>query len=270
MVRLDIVTWNVNGFATKRQPELLARLRWDVCAIQEATTPEALDLLATRAGATSWCSAREHLTDEHAERAPRYVSAVLARGPARVVDSHVLDGAPSPERALVARVELAGVTLTMCSMALPPATSPAWGREKKAEQCAVIVAFLAKVADPAIVGIDANTPRRDAIDLADTAFWNPGEDRLLGPAPAHPFRDLYREHVERDGTKLAEARLARPEGPLAVSYVRRGRGTRYESRYDFLLGSPSVEVIDADYDYEAACDAGSDHAVVSARVALTS
>ena len=68
--QLDVVSWNVNGFVDREQPELLATLDWDVCAIQEATTPERLERFAARAGATSWCSAREHLDGADADRAP--------------------------------------------------------------------------------------------------------------------------------------------------------------------------------------------------------
>ena len=49
--QLDVVSWNVNGFVDREQPELLAQLDWDVCAIQEATTPERLELFAALAGA---------------------------------------------------------------------------------------------------------------------------------------------------------------------------------------------------------------------------
>jgi len=215
--QFDVVSWNVNGFVDREQPELLAQLDWDVCAIQEATTPERLERFAARAGATSWCSAREHLDGAHADRSPAYVAAVLARGRARVTGSSVVEGAPSPERALVATVELDGSALLVGSMALPPASSPAWGPALKVEQCRRIVAFLRSAEAPVIVGLDANTPRRDAIDLADTEFWNDGEEELLGPEADHGLRDVYRELVERDSARLAELRRERPEGPLAVS-----------------------------------------------------
>jgi len=50
--------------------------------------------------------------------------------------------------------------------------------------------------------------------------------------------------------------------------VRRSRVRRFESRYDFILASSQVEALAATYDYDRARAAGSDHAVVSARLAL--
>ena len=168
------------------------------------------------------------------------MAAVLARGRARVTGSSVVEGAPSPERALAATVELDGSALLVGSMALPPASSPAWGPAQKVEQCRRIVAFLRSAEGPVIVGLDANTPRRDAIDLADTEFWNDGEEELLGPDADHGLRDVYRELVERDPARVAELRRERPDGPLAVSYVRRSRVRRFESRYDYILGLVSA------------------------------
>jgi hypothetical protein len=141
---LDVITWNVNGFAAKQQPELLGGLPWQLCLIQEGTTPEALARLAVRAGADAWCSARERLSAEDALRAPPYVCAVLVREPVELLRWSCLDGVPSPERTLVCELSLGGRTLTAASLALPPASRPAWGREGKAKQCARIVRFLVR------------------------------------------------------------------------------------------------------------------------------
>ena len=121
---------------------------------------------------------------------------------------------------------------------------------------------------PTVLGIDANTPRWDRIDLAATEFWNAGEEQLLGPAPAHALRDVYRETVERDASRMRVIATERPDGPLAVSYVR-GRGERaVECRYDFVLASPDIRVVDSGYRRDESRAAGSDHALVWAELDL--
>lgn len=56
VMRVRFVTWNINGFAERGLGAFLAEAAWDLCAIQEATTGEALDALAATVGATSYVS----------------------------------------------------------------------------------------------------------------------------------------------------------------------------------------------------------------------
>lgn len=259
------VSWNLNGFAPKGQAELLAAAEWDLCAMQEATTESAFDALAEQVGATGACA--RGLLDEDADARARYVSGLLARGPWRLGPSAVLD-VPSPERTLHAVATRDDAALTVASLALPPASSDAWGPGPKVEQAVGIARWLKALDGPVVVGIDANTPRVDHPDLARTAFWNDGEDRLLGAQREHELRDVYRELVERDPARAAQVRADRPDGPLAVSYVR-GRGERAaDCRYDSILASPGIAIRDAGYRWEDARAAGSDHALVWADLDL--
>lgn len=36
-MRVKVVDWNVNGFATTGQPDLLGSLEWDIACLQEVT-----------------------------------------------------------------------------------------------------------------------------------------------------------------------------------------------------------------------------------------
>jgi hypothetical protein len=265
-MQLRFVSWNLNGFAARGQGAFLAGCDWDVCAVQEATTPEALQALAATVGASSSVSARPFLaTGERAD--PRYVSALLARPPWRVTDAATL-GVPSPERVVHAVAACPDATVVVASLALPPASSPAWGPERKVEQALGIADWLASIDDPAVVGIDANTPKIDHPDLARSVWWNDGEQHLLGPERRHRLRDVYREVVAFDPERSRALERDRPNGPLAVSY-RRGHGDgAVDCRYDSILASWQFEVVDAAYDYERSVAAGSDHAMVAATLRL--
>lgn len=258
-MRLRFVTWNLNGFAERGQGALLADSAWDICAVQEATTPEALTKLTDQAGG-SHVSARPFLA-VNKDSGPRYVSALLARSPWTLTEADVVE-VPSPERALHAVATSGKQRITVASMALPPASSRAWGPAKKVAQARAIAAWLGKASGPTMLGIDANTPKVDHPQLAQTEWWNDGEEVLLGAEKIHTLRDVYREVVERDPARAASIEAARPLGPLAVSY-RRGRGDRaVDCRYDSILASPDIAVRAAGYEYEAAVAAGSDHALV--------
>jgi endonuclease/exonuclease/phosphatase family metal-dependent hydrolase len=259
-VHLRFVSWNINGFAEHRQVAFLAAQRWDICAIQEATTASALEALAEAVGASSYVSARPLLASSD-DRQPRYVSALLARSPWTITDAVVLD-VPSPERALHALARSGGVAVTVASMALPPASSRAWGPAGKVAQADGIAAWLVGLSGPVLVGIDANTPKVDHPDLARSCWWNDGEERLLGVERIHRLRDAYREVVDGDDVLRAAIVAARPDGPLAVSF-RRGRGAgATDCRYDSILASPEFTIDDAGYEYEASVAAGSDHGLV--------
>lgn len=265
---MRFVTWNLSGFARSAQGEFLAAASWAIAAVQEMTTPTALDELASQVGASSYASARG-LIPSATDRTPRYVSALLARPPWTLVDSAVLD-VPSPERGLHAVAMTGDRAIRVASLALPPASSRAWGPEKKVEQADAIAGWLAGSDEPTIIGIDANTPRIDAINLSETCWWNSGEERLLGPPDqrTHGLRDVFREWVERSPERLDAIRTDRPDGPLAVSY-RRGRGERaVDCRYDVILASPEIRGEGAGYEYEGAVMAGSDHALVWADLVL--
>ena len=194
---------------------------------------------------------------------------MLARSPWTLSDEGVLE-VPSPERALHAVASSGSVAIAVASMALPPASSRAWGPAKKVAQAKAIAQWLADATGPTLVGIDANTPKVDHPRLAESVWWNDGEECLLGVEKIHSLRDVYRELVERDPALAASIEADRPLGPLAVSY-RRGRGERaVDCRYDSILASPDVAVLAAGYEYDAAVAAGSDHALVWADLEISS
>lgn len=259
-----IVDWNINGFSRLRgQGELLADLDWDICTLQEVTT-------------TTWPQLRE-LGDDGAisldfmpplaGEPPRYHSAVLVRGGMRIRDADVLPHLPSPERSLVvALATAAGREIVAASLASPPGVS--WGRAGKGRQVLRIAAWLAERSAPTMIGMDANAPRFERLHPAATEWWNADEPVLFGSDRPHDLRDVFREYVASDPTRWAEVEARFPDGPLAVSYDR-GKGDRsVPCRYDVILASPEFTVLHAEYTYDAALEAGSDHGLVRATLRL--
>jgi endonuclease/exonuclease/phosphatase family metal-dependent hydrolase len=84
------------------------------------------------------------------------------------------------------------------------------------------------------------------------------------------LRDAWRLHL--DGRPELADRIGRlrPEGPLAVSYNRGVAGSTKACRYDLVLVSDNVRVLDMGYEYADAIGAGSDHALVWADLEVES
>jgi endonuclease/exonuclease/phosphatase family metal-dependent hydrolase len=86
--------------------------------------------------------------------------------------------------------------------------------------------------------------------------------------PPHPLRDALRLYLKAHPDDLARIARERPNGPLAMSYDRGRRGRSVPCRYDFVMVSPDMGVETVRYRYEEALRAGSDHALVTADLAL--
>jgi endonuclease/exonuclease/phosphatase family metal-dependent hydrolase len=260
-MRLRFVSWNVDGLhPNKGQPSVLAEAGWDLCALQEVRAPTLTACLEV-AGLDPSCGVlAEPLVPASAQdvKTP-FFSALIARPPLRLVEPAVLD-LPSPKRTLVARVTGGQRDVMVASLALPPGVE--WGGERKVEQAQAIAGWLRRRELPTVIGIDANTPKWDRLELSDTEWWYPGEAVLLGVERDHDLRDVYREHVRADSERWAQLVRERPDGPVEVSHRRRGT----DCRYDFILASPELSVATAGYAFHEA----SDHAMVVAELDLKS
>jgi hypothetical protein len=123
---------------------------------------------------------------------------------------------------------------------------------------------------PYVFGIDANTPKRDAVAWDDTeVFWPsgragpPGEEFLVGPPGAvrHRAHDLWREWLVSPAGASDLARVP-SDGPLANSH--RLPGGRW-CRYDQIWATDEVRVFGMRYEYDLSC---SDYALVTATVTI--
>ena len=255
---LRVVDWNLDGFTgLDAKLELLERMSWDVCLLQEVTADSWANL---RDLGTAACWAGDHLPA--LATPPRYRSAIVVRSGWQLHDAGVVDDVPSPERTAVATLERDGLQVTVASLALPPGVT--WGDAGKGRQADRIACWLRACRGPVVVGIDVNTPKWDRPELAACEWWNDQEPLLLGEERIHDLRDVYRDALARDPQRRAAVLADAPEGPLATSHVR-GRGAgRVACRYDHVLASPEFAVLEVDYRWEEAVAAGSDHALVVA------
>lgn len=137
------------------------------------------------------------------------------------------------------------------------------------------------VAGPTILGADANTLEVDALDFDRTrTHWHTGQrrlkglrgdDALWGPCKVHGLRDALRAWLDVHPERLKEIRRQRPDGPLGISHRTgiRGGNPGTPRRFDSIWVSDHWSVKDVKYLYEEGLNAGGDHAVVVADLALS-
>lgn len=280
-ILLRAVTWNLQfrvGDSARRQGELLGSLvpAPDIVLLQEVNR-RAIETLCVIAGLTWFrCAVDIRVAEPDDTPVRRRGVAIAGRGEAPFT-THLRLDVPLPERILVAKIPTPGGTLTVISYHAPPGVN--W-HEKKPQQAVAFARWLATVKGPVVLGIDANTPRVDAIDFVDTrTHWHtgmrklkgaPGDDLLVGPNRIHKLDDALRRWLANHPHDLEQIRQVRPFGPLAVSH-RTGRRKTHpgtDRRFDSIWVSPEIEVRNVGYLDEEALAAGSDHAAVVADLVL--
>jgi len=268
-MEFTVVCWNVKGVPERLrdgQLTLLDELNPEVLLLQELT-PTGLGMLQEEGW--SGVPALQLLPDGHLGRAKgrpvRFSCAVLTRGQWRLAGVTTDLDTPSPERWLTARIARDGVVVDVGSFACPPGV--AWGA-MKAEQGRRIATWLASRPGPTIAGIDRNGPKYEHAD-GSVELWPHDAPELLGTESAHRCRDAVSVLYEREPLRREQAAAQRPDGPLAVSYIRGHPGQRQTScRYDAVYISDDVTVEDVRYLYDESIEAGSDHAAIVARLTL--
>jgi endonuclease/exonuclease/phosphatase family metal-dependent hydrolase len=261
-VQVTVIDWNLAGSTgIEAKLDLLRGLHWDVLLLQEVTESSWPRLRALGA-AGGWSG--DHLPV--LARPPRYSSAIVVADGWSLRDKGPVPDIPSPERTATAVIARGGFRCEVASFALPPGAS--WGDVGKGRQADRLACWLRGRDAPTIVGLDANAPKRDLPRLNECEWWNPQEALLLGDERLHDLRDAYRDLLRNDPARREDILRERPDGPLAVSYLSGDGRTATECRYDHVLVSPAFEVHDVRYLFDEAVDAGSDHALVVAELAL--
>lgn len=171
-------------------------------------------------------------------------------------------------------VDIGGQRTTVVSYHAPAGVTHGVDKPRQAVQ---VARWIASLDGPVVLGGDFNTPLLDPPDDAgvrthyhsghEHLAGEPGDDLLVGPEPVHSLRDALRTHLAAQPEELAAVVAERPEGPLAVSH-RTGDGDHCRFRYDAIWLSPHFSVNSVEYHYEAAIEAGTDHALVLATAAL--
>jgi hypothetical protein len=164
---------------------------------------------------------------------------------------------------MIVDAKLDTAVIKVCSFHTPPGVNV---KELKPQSLVILAEWLKSRDGPAILGIDANAPDVDHPKLKDTVWYWDDESKLLGEQKIHDLRDAFRDYLENNQDLKATIEQNWPEGPLAVSHLTgKGRG-QTERRYDFIFVTPEIKVKCVEYLFEEACAAGSDHALVYAKL----
>jgi hypothetical protein len=262
-MRFRFASWNVNAFTgLAGHIALIERVGCDLLALQEVTQASYNTLAASQIFSWSAFSLALRPPQAGEGRGRRLGCALFGRAPFAPGSFALLDGVQLPERTLLALLETPFGPLTACSFHAPPGVN--WG-EVKPKTFVRIAQWLAMQPQRVIFGMDANTPKLDHPDSSKVEWWWQDEAVLLGAAPAHQLRDVLRTYLAARPDEMQQLRAARPQGPLAMSYVRgQQQGKPTPCRYDVICAAPDFQVEQVAYLYEEAVQAGSDHALVVA------
>lgn len=263
---IRFASWNLGGLRRPLgQIDLISRLGCDIVALQEVTAAHHQAILA--AGFFEWAAfSLDKRPPQRGEgRHRRLGCAVYGRSPLRLHDFDLLDGVPFPEKGLVVRVATPAGDLTACSFHVPPGVTHGL---LKNDAVRGLAAFLGGQAARTVVGIDANSPKRDRWDIEQNDWWRQDEPALLGPRPLHGLRDAFRLVLDREPAYRRFLERSSPAGPLDVSYIRGHGSGATRCRYDFIYVTPDIDVGFAQYRYAESLTAGSDHAIVLADLRL--
>lgn len=279
---ITVLSWNLNAFTSGRTAEkieLLRRLDWDVACLQELLPGSLAELEAAFPGGELATRGFNH---EWPKPALRRRCAVLIRerrlyqGTVEIPCGGTLGiddvESPAPSEILAAaQIEIDGRALVVVSAHPPHSASwqkpgERWRLIGKLRTYAALRAFLL-ANRPVIVGMDSNAwldHERDASDPDD------GQDlvrEFFRDGGVIGVHDALRAWLADHPDELAEIRLRRPRGPLAVTHVTGANHTHAE-RFDTVLVPTTARVLAIEHNYEDAVAAGSDHAYVRATIQL--
>jgi endonuclease/exonuclease/phosphatase family metal-dependent hydrolase len=263
-MRFTFASWNVNNRRFKADhADLISRVECDVLALQEANVAFHLQLASLPLFQWSVSSLMLRPPGLSEGRARRLGCSLFGRSPFRLVAADLLAHLAFPERALVAVAGTDAGAVTLGSFHTPPGAN--WGKIKP-DTLASIAKWLTEQNGRVVFGIDANAPKTDHPNPLDNEWWWDEEPVLLGPLPSHHLRDAFRVFLDDRPEVMSAICAERPRGPLATSHFR-GRGRkRTACRYDFIYTTHDFDVEDVAYLMEEGVKAGSDHALVAARL----
>jgi exonuclease III len=282
MAQICAMSWNLKG-ATSRGPGLIPPqldvLRThapDLLAAQEVTREAFMAIAASGLFASS-----SYALDESSPASTRcdygvalFASASIGLRKVRRLTAAELADIPEAvrERArdltLIAAASAEDSQFLVASFHVPAAQGSKWGWQGKRGMIRGIARFLA-TADDGLIGVDANGPKFERLDVASNEYWREGrsDDReeylLHDPKRApHAYRDALRVYLDSSGGRNGLAAI-HPDGPLAISHLRR---STVPCRYDFIFTSGLTPIEAPSY---PRIGKASDHAPVIAKLALT-
>jgi hypothetical protein len=260
-MRLRVVSWNVRGMPhTAAQLALLERECPDIVLLQDVS-PSAAQTVRESGSLANVIDTWSDGAPESGRR-PRVGCLMAATHRWQLTYGNQCTDPATDGRILCGTAVCEDTMVTLLSCYAP--TNVELQKEKRATFFAALARQLAVVPAPFILGMDANGPRIDHPDLAQSVWWTPEDVTVLGPdaLTSDVLRLWYQKHPEAWKRRLQYY----PHGPLADSYHRGRKGKYLRSRYDSIRVSSGMGVVDVRYLYNDAVQAGSDHALVAADI----
>jgi exonuclease III len=255
---LSIATWNLKfNSVPERTLSYLEDARWDVACLQEVSL-SASRLLESHDG---WIVVNGLELDPRETISARpHGVAIVARHGWHLDDPWMIAGTPKPGRGVRARARRGDEVVSVISWHAPNAAGE--GVKTKMAGYQALIAAIGAIGGPLVVGFDSNHwSLRTDLDLGE---YDPGspfsvENQFFSTTPQHRLQDALIVHL-RQNPELYERLLhQRPDGPLEVTYKRRGT----LDRFDYIMVSDELEVDDISHEFDGARRAGSDHGLVS-------
>lgn len=263
------VKWKKNAADFKLQMEALEREKCELIALQEVHPSYHAMLEAS--GYFSWATFSLTLRPPQiGEGKSRQYGCLIAttRKDLTLEQHYLIDAPDCPERALAVLVGINGHNQTLTVGSLHAPNGSQWGN-RKAAWFHDVTEWLVGQTGPTIIGIDANTPKEQKLKDESPAKWW-AEDKLAGVNKAAALVGSHPRHTLRDAWRLSHDSFA--EAPYSHNRDARKR-PEYRCRYDFILTSPEIKVVEGSakyvYDDEVRLKyASSDHALVVAELEI--
>jgi exonuclease III len=284
-MKFKFASWNIRNISDPEKAQGLVNLivseKPDLLALQEVNPKFHATLSASHHfdWAASSLNLRPPSEGESSDR--KRGCSLFGKAPFVLSSCMLLTKVPFPEQTLVAEVSCPEGVLNVCSFHIPPGSSHP--REKTLHLYGIAYwlsldrkdSEIATRARNVVLGIDANEPKADRLDLRHNEWWRCGARELLG-APAkpgahispewegawHDLKDTFRTYLEANPDQTGSVS---EKGPLARSY-NRGHGDKEAwCRYDFIYATPNLSATTVNYLSEESRKC-SDHAMVVAEL----
>ncbi|MFZ1398279.1 MAG: endonuclease/exonuclease/phosphatase family protein [Candidatus Promineifilaceae bacterium] len=262
-----IASWNLRYSAvahTRRRIAYLQTLDWDVLSLQEVSR-KAWEELKQSGLMESGCYTLEEFGLTPGGYRP-HGAAILARHGLTLHDPRLVPDLPKPERALSVQVAGLAIPLEVISWHAPNAAGE--GPETKIQAYRAVTSWLTGKETATVLCFDGNSWNA-SVQLnreapTDTAHPYYEEGLFFSSSAPHPLEDTLLTYYRNNPEAHQAIVQLRPDGPLAISYVRGSRKKPVPDRFDYIFASPDIEVFQCTYDYEGGIGAGSDHGIVTA------
>ena len=259
MKTLQVINWNIKftGYRKKKFEFLFSLTKEDYCIILQEVTPDIFSQIEKEYGAThSLAYSLDYRKPGMFDSSARELGVlILCSKNISIQESGVVERNVFPDRTIWATIEWEGRELKV--LGLHSITGCGYHRAKSA-QYDTFAEFIEDYR-PDIIGIDANEPKEDGLDVEQMMFYNNGNGarcffrgvKRIGLVDAYIEGNAITEYVQ--GEYLTPSCYVRRKGAV---------------RYDFLFVRKNFKVLTCKYLYEEALEVESDHALIVAELSI--